>query len=125
MPKGGRLLIRSREGTDWASAGDPARREAATTRDSAAARGLVLTVADTGSGISPEAQARIFEAFFTTKGFGGTGLGLWISKEIMDRHHGRIRVRSSQQPHHRGTVFTLFLPFDSNPTPDPGPTLPA
>jgi len=127
MPRGGRLIIRSREATDWASArGTPDIARGATdlTRGTPPGRGHVLTVADTGSGIPPETQARMFEAFFTTKGFGGTGLGLWISKEIMDRHHGRIRLRSSQRDPHRGTVFTLFLPFDSNPTPDPGPILP-
>jgi len=46
----------------------------------------------------------------TTKGIGGTGLGLWISAEIMERHHGRIRLRSSQNPDRHGTVVTLFLP---------------
>ena len=45
---------------------------------------------------TPQTQARIFEAFFTTKGFAGTGLGLWVSAEIMQRHQGRIRVHSSQ-----------------------------
>jgi PAS domain S-box-containing protein len=95
MPNGGRLLLRSREATDWKTG----------------RHGLVLTIADTGSGIDPATQARIFEAFFTTKGFGGTGLGLWISAEIMERHEGRIRVRSCQQAGRRGTVITLFLPF--------------
>jgi len=72
--------------------------------------GLILTIADNGCGMSPEARARLFEAFFTTKGIGGTGLGLWISAEIMERHQGRIRLRSCQDPDHRGTVVTLFLP---------------
>jgi len=94
MPGGGRLLVRSRQATDWRT-GRP---------------GIVLTVADTGSGIDAETQARIFEAFFTTKGFGGTGLGLWISAEIIERHQGRMRVRSSQREDHRGTVVSLFLP---------------
>jgi PAS domain S-box-containing protein len=94
MPGGGRLLVRSREAIDWRN-GRP---------------GIVLTVADTGSGIDAQTQSRIFEAFFTTKGFGGTGLGLWISAEIMERHQGRIRMRSSQREGHRGTVVALFLP---------------
>lgn len=94
MPKGGRLVIRSRAGTDWRSG----------------RAGLILTFADTGDGMSPETQKRLFEAFFTTKGIGGTGLGLWISAEIMERHQGRIRIRSSQHADHRGTVATLFLP---------------
>ncbi len=96
-PTGGRLLLRSREGRDHAT-GRP---------------GLVLTIADTGTGMRPETLARIFEPFYTTKGIAGTGLGLWISKEILDRHHGHLRVRSSQRPGHTGTVITLFLPFEA------------
>lgn len=95
MPTGGRLLLRSREATDWRTG----------------RRGLTLTIADSGTGISPEARSRVFEAFFTTKGINGTGLGLWIGNEIVDRHQGRLLLRSSQNPSHRGTVFTLFLPF--------------
>jgi signal transduction histidine kinase len=93
MPKGGRLLIRSREATDI----------------STARSGVVLTVADTGAGMSAETTAKVFEPFFTTKGINGTGLGLWISSEIVERHQGRLLLRSSPG---RGTVFSLFLPFE-------------
>jgi PAS domain S-box-containing protein len=96
-PKGGRLLLRSREGQDHAT-GRP---------------GIILTIADTGPGIAPETLTRIFEAFYTTKGDAGTGLGLWISKEILERHQGYLHVRSSQRPDHTGTVFTVFLPFEA------------
>ncbi len=96
--KGGRLLLRAREATDL-----PTDR-----------KGLVMTVADTGSGIDAASLRHIFEAFFTTKGMAGTGLGLWVSQEIVDRHRGRLRVRSrTASP--SGTVFTLFLPFDAAP----------
>ena len=100
MPRGGRLLLRSREATLWTTG----------------AKGLVLTVADTGSGIPASLLQKVFEAFFTTKGIAGTGLGLWISKDIVDRHHGALHLRSSQQPSHSGTVLTLFLPFDNPAT---------
>jgi signal transduction histidine kinase len=103
MPSGGRLLLRSREATDWITG----------------RRGLVLTVADTGSGIDPQTQTKMYQAFFTTKGLCGAGLGLWISAEIIDRHQGRIRVRSSQHESHSGTVFTLFLPFQTSEAPLP------
>lgn len=96
LKSGGRLLLRSREATDWRTG----------------RRCLALTVADTGGGISHEHQARIFEPFFTTKGPSGTGLGLWVSKEIVARHKGELRARSSQSPAHHGTVFTVFLPYD-------------
>ncbi len=48
-----------------------------------------------------------------TKGISGTGLGLWISEDIMHRHGGKISIRSSQREGHRGTVVTLFLPFNN------------
>jgi signal transduction histidine kinase len=97
QPQGGRLLVRGREGRDH-----PSDRP-----------GLILTIADTGAGMSPSTLLKIFEPFYSTKGLAGTGLGLWISKEIIGRHHGRLHVRSSQRPGHAGTVFTLFLPSDS------------
>ncbi len=96
-PAGGRLLLRSRDGHNWRTG------EA----------GLVLTVADTGHGMAPATLRKIFEAFYTTKGIGSTGLGLWVSQEIVTRHHGQMLVRSSQNETHRGTVFSLFLPFDA------------
>jgi PAS domain S-box-containing protein len=96
-PAGGRLLLRSREGRDHATG----------------RAGLILTIADTGSGMSRETLTKIFEPFFTTKGAAGTGLGLWISKEIMERHRGYLHVRSSRRPDRSGTVFTLFLPFEA------------
>jgi signal transduction histidine kinase len=96
MPPGaGTLFLRSREGTRWGS-DEP---------------GIVFTVADSGSGMSAETQGKLFNPFFTTKGITGTGLGLWVSKEILDRHRGSIRVRSSQRPGKSGTVFQVFLPF--------------
>ena len=74
-------------------------------------RGIVLTVADSGSGMSPATMAKIFDAFFTTKGIGGTGLGLWVSQGIVARHKGTLRVRSKQGPGPSGSVFRFFLPY--------------
>jgi signal transduction histidine kinase len=94
MSEGGRLRLRVR------SAYDPVTET----------RGARIVIADTGSGISPRTLRQIFEPFFTTKGAAGTGLGLWVSSQIISRHKGRISVRSSQSPAHRGTVFSIFLP---------------
>jgi PAS domain S-box-containing protein len=94
---GGRLLLRSRTGTDWTTG----------------RRGVVITIADTGGGMPAEVVKRIFEPFFTTKGASGTGLGLWVSSEIVHRHAGALRFRSSQKPGLSGTAFALFLPFDA------------
>ena len=98
-PAGGRLLLRSLDGIEWRSG----------------RRGLILTVADTGTGMSPAVAKKIFEAFYTTKGISGTGLGLWVSKEIVSRHQGKLTVRSTQQTDRSGTVIRLFLPLEPAP----------
>jgi two-component system sporulation sensor kinase C len=92
---GGRLLIRTRRATEQRTG----------------AEGVMVTVSDTGHGIDGETLKSIYKAFYTTKGIGGTGLGLWISSEIVERHHGRLMVRSSSKPGHSGTTFALFLPY--------------
>jgi signal transduction histidine kinase len=71
----------------------------------------VVTIADTGSGMSSETAKLVFEPFFTTKEFSGTGLGLWISKEIITRHNGTLHLRSTQNDGASGTVVTVYLPF--------------
>ncbi|HVW86499.1 MAG TPA: ATP-binding protein, partial [Bryobacteraceae bacterium] len=86
-------------------------REAHRGRDGKA--GIVFTVADTGSGIAKDAAGRLFEPFFTTKGMTGTGLGLWVSRQIIDRHGGAIRLRSCQSGQCHGTVVSIFLPFEA------------
>ena len=92
---GGRLLIRSREASEWRFG----------------SKGVMITIADTGIGISPEAMKSLYTAFFSTKGIGGTGLGLWVSSEIVNRHQGRLRVRSCKQESRSWTVFELYLPY--------------
>jgi signal transduction histidine kinase len=74
------------------------------------APGARVTVADTGCGIKPEKMNKLFEPFYTTKKHVGTGLGLWVSREIVRKHRGSIHVRSSTQAGSSGTVFSLFLP---------------
>ncbi len=73
-------------------------------------RGVTIQVCDTGSGIEPEALEHIFEPFFTTKGELGTGLGLWFSRGIVDKHGGSIEIHSSSNPEDHGTTITVFLP---------------
>ena len=69
-----------------------------------------IVVADTGCGIVQENLNRIFEPFFTTKKDTGTGLGLWVSRELIEKHGGHLGVRSSAAGRRTGTVFSLFLP---------------
>ncbi len=94
---GGRLVIGVRRSRDW--------------KDSERT-GVRFTVADTGSGMDHEEQQHLFEAFFTTKGITGTGLGLWVSSEIIQKHSGTVRVRSRSAASGRpsGTVFQMFFP---------------
>ncbi len=99
MRSGGRLVIRAHNSSDHSDAGR-------------VRRGVRITVADTGHGMSESVLRRIFEPFYTTKDLQGTGLGLWISAGIVERHQGRLTVRSSENPLHHGTVFTLFLPCE-------------
>lgn len=72
--------------------------------------GVRVTVADNGSGMSAATQRAVFEAFFTTKGMTGTGLGLWVSEEIVRTHRGTIRLRSRETAKRSGTVFAIFFP---------------
>ena len=96
-PEGGTIQLRAREATNWHSGG----------------KGVIFTVADNGSGISDETMQKLFSVFFTTKGSTGTGLGLWVSKEIIDRHHGTLRIHSTQDADNHGTVFSIFLPYEA------------
>ena len=76
--------------------------------------GVELKVEDNGPGISTEHRTHIFEPFFTTKKDVGTGLGLWVSKEIAERHGGHIELSSGKDSSLGGAVFTVFLPCDAN-----------
>jgi len=93
MGPGGRLMLRTTKSRDWKS-GRP---------------GIRITVADNGTGMDEETRARIFEPFFSTKGITGTGLGLWVSREIVEKHQGLLQVKSRFGV---GTAFELFLPAE-------------
>ncbi len=69
-----------------------------------------ILIADNGSGISREQQERLFEAFATSGKEKGTGMGLWTSKALVEKHRGRIRHRSSTTPGRKGTAFRISLP---------------
>jgi signal transduction histidine kinase len=76
--------------------------------------GATVTIADNGSGILPEVQSHLFQPFFTTKGERGTGLGLWVSRGIINKHGGTISVKSDTSKAGHGTVVSVFLA--ANPT---------
>jgi PAS domain S-box-containing protein len=87
--------------------------------------GVRVVVADNGPGIGPENLRRIFEPFFTTKGERGTGLGLWVTRGIVQKHGGHIHVRSRQAKPKNGTIFSVFLPllYSDNETTPEGDTM--
>ena len=78
-----------------------------------AARGVRITVADTGVGIPPAVRNHVFEPFFTTKRDVGTGLGLWVCKCIADNHRGSIHIRSNTTPGKSWTAVSVFFPVNS------------
>ncbi len=96
--QGGRIKIHVYPSRDWTQ---PAR------------CGVRVMVCDTGAGIAPENRRSLFEPFFTTKGEKGTGLGLWVSNGIVQKHGGVLRVHSSVRPGKSGTCFSVFLPSES------------
>jgi signal transduction histidine kinase len=97
MPHGGKLLLHVR---DWSLAPD------------SDCKGVRVMVLDTGTGIPLGVRRNLFAPFFTTKGEKGTGLGLWVSRGILEKHEGTIHVRSSNLPGYSGTAFSVFLPFE-------------
>ncbi len=105
MPEGARLAFHVYRSHNWRD-GSP---------------GVRVVLADTGSGMPDAVKQRIFEPFFTTKEATGTGLGLWVTLEIVQKHRGTIAVRSrsAAEGHSSGTVFMLFFPDDGvAPSPD-------
>ena len=75
--------------------------------------GVVLTVKDSGVGIPTEQLPRIFEAFFTTRSTIGTGIGLFVAKQFVEGHGGKIYVESSTDPTSHGTKMSIFLPLEN------------
>ena len=90
--------------------------------------GVIVEVADQGTGIPSEIRDDLFRPFFTTKGEQGSGLGLWITKGIIEKHAGTITVDSTiatfEEPDEHGTTFTIFLPRGTAGLPTPDDMLP-
>lgn len=94
IPENGKVVLRASVSRDRGAGTDRVR----------------VLVADDGKGISPETLPKIFEPFFTTKGLIGNGLGLWVSKQIVEKHGGAFHVRSCTNGPHKGTTFAVVLP---------------
>ena len=77
------------------------------------ARRVRITVSDGGHGMTLATTKHIFDPFFTTKGSVGTGLGLWVCKQLIEKNGGYIRIRSNTARAHQGTSFSFVLPRDA------------
>jgi len=97
MPGGGLLCLRVSKSHEWNGSRQP---------------GARITILDTGSGIEPRHRKDIFQPFFTTKADVGTGLGLWITRGIVEKHGGAIHVKSRAGGNDHGTAFSIFLPVE-------------
>lgn len=75
-----------------------------------------ITIADNGRGIPPEVLPHIFEPLYTTKASVGTGLGLWVGRQLVEKHGGCIKVHSRVGGPYRGSVFSVLLPAEGMPT---------
>jgi len=98
LSPGGCLTIKAAKGSAWDGSDRP---------------GVHITFMDNGSGIAPEHRKKIFEPFFTTKKDVGTGLGLWLTLGLVEKHQGSLRVRSRVRPDKTWTAFSLFLPHST------------
>ncbi len=97
--EGGAIWLRAHASKNWTNDMEP---------------GIRITLADNGSGMAPEVQKRIFAPFFTTKTNVGTGIGLWVTKSLIEQQCGYLRFRS-RQGRHSGTVMSMFLPAEPHP----------
>ncbi len=99
VEQGGVIRIRVRRTRDWRK---PER------------TGVRVIVADSGRGVEAEVRSKIFDPFFTTKGESGTGLGLWVGLGIIQKREGAMRFKSSTKTGRSGTVFSVFLPSQTD-----------
>ena len=94
MQGGGRLAIDLCNSRDWRTG----------------ERGVRVFVSDTGHGIPNESLTKIFEPFFSTKDAQGTGIGLWITDQLVKKYRGHIAVKSNTTGAHIGTTLSVFFP---------------
>ena len=97
MPTGGTLGVYLREVSDW----------------SRGRKGTAISILDTGIGIQPDDLKRLFQPFFSTKSTKGTGLGLWISKGIIQKYDGTLTCRTFRGRDGNVTCFRVFLPVSA------------
>ena len=75
--------------------------------------GVMLTIQDDGVGISADSLPKVFDAFFTTRSTVGTGIGLFVTKQLVEGHGGQIEIESTNDAEKHGTIVRVFLPIAS------------
>lgn len=100
MPNGGTITVRTRASRQWSDAG---------------VTGIRIIIADDGTGMTRDTLAHIGHAFYTSKGQKGTGLGLWVTKNIVTKYGGELTVRSTTDGTWHGSAFSIFLPSTMRP----------
>jgi two-component system CheB/CheR fusion protein len=103
MPRGGKLRIRIKPSRDWRNR---------------KTEGMRVTICDSGIGMDQATRQRMFEPFFTTKQETGTGLGMWVVNQLLERHQGHVRVWSTQYKDSSATAISVFLPLGTAPKTD-------
>jgi signal transduction histidine kinase len=98
MPDGGILSIRLYSSVDYRNGFSP---------------GFRVSVFDSGTGIDPGHKRKIFEPFFSTKNTKGTGLGLWVTRGIVQKHEGSLHFRSIFSGDRALTCFSVFIPAEA------------
>jgi signal transduction histidine kinase len=95
MTAGGALRLRVRDGRNQRTGEE----------------GVRVNIADTGSGMNENTRLHLFDPFFTTKGINGSGLGLWVSSDILERHSAAVHLKTTQAESGSGTIFYIFFPL--------------
>lgn len=83
-------------------------------------QGVQIVIRDNGAGIREEHLEQIFEPFFTTKGDLGTGIGLWVAKQLIEKVQGQISITSSADAGNSGTTLAIFIPIANSQSADAG-----
>ncbi|HET6169753.1 MAG TPA: HAMP domain-containing sensor histidine kinase, partial [Terracidiphilus sp.] len=100
MKRGGQIRVRVALGRSWSHT---------------PTGGIRVTIADTGAGIPFNLRNNVFEPFVASQDSTGTGLGLWVTADIVKKHGGTIQFRSSTGTEKHGTAFSIFLPLTRRP----------
>ena len=111
MVSGGTLYLSTDDSSGQDSSGQDSSGQDSSGQDSSETGEVVITARDTGVGIAAHDLPKVFDAFFTTRSATGTGIGLFVAKQFVEGHSGRIELESSNDSRAHGTTIRIYLPF--------------